>query len=381
MKKLLSFFTIGGLIASSVTNTIACGSKTSEPLAWKQYVLPSLQEAQMNFPPVKINNLWYLSTFQGLYQSTDGVTWEQQNDTDSFGNAHLVSPILHYLNNDQKTYTYFTATKTKGLWTSPNGSDWTQVNASGTATNLPNNTNIEFPPVKLGNVYYLGTEGQGLWTSSDGQNWTQNTAIPQNANINYLPKKLKNNTFYVGTKNDGLWYSTPGVGWTQVNASGTATNLPNTANIYSHPNEIGTTYYVGTIGDGLWTSKDGIDWTQNKSIPATANIRWFPTKIGNIYYLGTETQGLWTSKDGLTWNRADAQGIPTTTKVYFHPVKINNIYFLGTWGSGLYQSTDGVHWSQNTKVPKAAQIYSYPDRIQNVYYLPTRGLGLWQAVV
>lgn len=340
MKKLLSILTVSAFIASSATNTIACGDKTKSPLKWQQYILPKLQEAQISFPPVKINNLWYLSTFQGLYQSTDGVTWEQQNDTVSFGDAHLVSPILHYFNNDHDTYTYFAATKTKGLWISPNGSDWTQVNASGTATNLPKNTNIEFPPVKLGNTYYLGTEGQGLWTSNDGQNWTQNTTIPQNANINYLPKKLKNNTFYVGTKNNSLWYSTPGVGWTQINSAAISTNLPNTADIYSHPNEINNTFYVGTIQNGLWTSKDGV-----------------------------------------TWNHVDAQGIPTTTKVYFHPIKINNTYFLGTWGNGLYQSNDGIHWTQNNIVPKNVRIYSYPTHIGNVYYLPTRGLGLWQAVM
>ena len=89
MKKLLSFLTVSSLIASSATNTIACGNKNSEPLIWQQYSLPSLKQAQINFPPIKIGDFWYLSTFQGLYTSTDGHTWEQQNDSDSFGNAHF----------------------------------------------------------------------------------------------------------------------------------------------------------------------------------------------------------------------------------------------------------------------------------------------------
>ena len=123
--------------------------------------------------------------------------------------------------------------------------------------------------------------GHGLWTSTDGINWNQNN-IPyalKTANIYYLPKKLKNDTFYVGTRDRGLWYSTPGVGWTQVNASGKANNLPNDADISSHPNEINNTFYVGTADNGLWTSKNGIDWTQVKVFPRMLMCTDFRLKL------------------------------------------------------------------------------------------------------
>ena len=207
MKTIVNLLAGITLLASSVAPVVGYNKKSdfniglvnqklnSNSLNWQHCSLPSLKQGDINYSPVKINNVWFLSTRSGLYTSTDGINWTKENTP--FNN--VASPILHYLNNDQKGYTYFAATFSQGLWTSSDGFSWTQAHG------LPPTTDIQFPPVKLGNTYYLGTLGHGLWTSSDGINWNQNN-IPhalKTANIYYLPKKLKNDTFYVGQETEG----------------------------------------------------------------------------------------------------------------------------------------------------------------------------------
>ena len=60
--------------------------------------------------PVKIGNIWFLSTKNGLYTSLDGINWIQ--------NPSIPTSAI--------------------LWKSP---------------------------VQIGSINYLGTYGQGLWTS------------------------------------------------------------------------------------------------------------------------------------------------------------------------------------------------------------------------
>lgn len=80
----------------------------------------------------------------------------------------------------------------------------TQVNASATPGNLPNNSAILAPPVKLGATYYVGTDGNGLWSSTDGLNWSRALGIVNNAAFDHPPTEF-NGTYYVGANNAGLW--------------------------------------------------------------------------------------------------------------------------------------------------------------------------------
>ena len=91
----------------------------------------------------------------------------------------------------------------EGLWTSTDGVTWNHDHAQG----IPNTTKIQFFPTKIGDVYYLGTWGSGLYTSTDGTHWTQNKKVPQSADI-YSNVGLVGGIYYLPTIGDGLWYTT-----------------------------------------------------------------------------------------------------------------------------------------------------------------------------
>ena len=227
----------------SSTQTITVNFKVDN--TWTQ--IPNIPAtAEINYPPAKINDVDYVGTYgDGLWRSTDGLTW-------------------------------------------------TKVNADATVGNIPADAELYDAPVEINNMLYAATYGQGLWTSTNGTTWNRADAvgIPTTAKLPSPVQKL-GNAYYVSSNGSGLYRSTDGINWTQVNASATPGNLPNNSAILAPPVKLGATYYVGTDGNGLWSSTDGLNWSRALGIVNNAAFDHPPTEFNGTYYVGANNAGLW----------------------------------------------------------------------------------------
>ena len=116
-------------------------------------------DASIISSPVKINNIYYLSTFgSGLYTSTDGINWNRDHA------RGIQASVKSDLTPVKIGRVYYLGTE-EGLYTSNNGTIWNRHYADG----IPTSVSISEDPVKIGAIYYVGTNGYG---SSKGGLWT-----------------------------------------------------------------------------------------------------------------------------------------------------------------------------------------------------------------
>ena len=116
--------------------------------------------ARMNFPPKKINGIYYAATVgNGLWRSSDGTTWKQVNDIPIDAKItyppELINGILYV--GIIGLGSFGTISDGDGLWTSTNGTTWTQVTA------FSSRAEFYSPLTKIDETYYIATLGNGLW--------------------------------------------------------------------------------------------------------------------------------------------------------------------------------------------------------------------------
>ena len=316
------------------------------------------------------NNVVYVETDSGLYESTDnGITFKQNKSI----------PTHTYI---ESIYAYnkvvYIGTFINGLYESTDNGKTFKQN-----TSIPKNAEIEDIQA-FNNIIYVGTSENGLWESTDkGKTFAQNISVPFNDYIESI--YAYSNVIYAVENNGGLLESIDN-GQTFKPYASFFDNWINIDSIYAY---LGVVYVIADdVGSGdtyIYESIDnGRNFIQNKSIKY---IELDPPKFiygyNNTVFCATLSGGVYESTDnGKTFKQN--KSIPTHTdieSIYAY----KGIVYLGiqtyeTEKDLIYESNDnGKTFTQNTSIPthdvfgKYPWIYAY----KNVVYVGT-GQGLYE---
>lgn len=162
-----------------------------------------------------------------------------------------------------------TAGVTNDVWTSTDGTNWTQVTQTHPFTAEAFGSNAVFN----GQMYVIGgslpSTSNEVWRTSDGANWTQAVA---SGSATFSPRGNQGTAVYQGklwvvggyttvAMND-VYSSADGANWTQVSAS---SNLPARyiCGLLTYNNALWAIGGIGNSGslNDVWTSTDGAHWT------------------------------------------------------------------------------------------------------------------------
>jgi alpha-tubulin suppressor-like RCC1 family protein len=176
------------------------------------------------------------------------------------------------------------------VWSSADGSTWTQATASAAWPVRNNATGTVF----AGKLWLLGgfsyttmTAYHDAWNSSDGITWTQVTSsagYPSNMNSDAKPVALEfNNQLVMLTANSDLW-STPGEVWSSPDGN-TWTKLTDqapwskrySAAVFDNKLVVlGGLDKTGSLTNAVWESVDGVNWIQ--TAPQADTAHWTARK-------------------------------------------------------------------------------------------------------
>lgn len=212
------------------------------------------------------------------------------------------------------------------VWTSTNGSTWTQVTTVGNIFTPRNGHQVVVFDNKMWVIGGFTPNGRSneVWSSSDGASWTQATTSGIFSARADHAAVVFNNMIYVVGGSDGsmlndVYRSSNGSTWTQVTTSGNlfTPRQAHTLTVFNGK----MTLIAGADLDGdqllryrndIWTSTDGATWTETS---VTGNLfveRWIHGTIvhdGHLWVIGGDDDSgnryndVWTSPDGATWTQ------------------------------------------------------------------------------
>ena len=303
-----------------------------------------------------------------VWSSADGVTWRSENAA-PFGPRRQVSTLTY----NNRLYvlggffnTWNSTTLYSDVWSTADGSNWTQDLASGPYGGRAHGYLLTFRNRVwlIGGMDRLRPKNES-WSTTNLVNWTfEHTSA---AFSPAHPGKLipfNGRLWMLGEGMDGkfqAWSSADGDDWTQ--SPGAAVVGPrNQFTVAVHNNRLWV--QGGFLGNepfdrvnDVWSTDDGEDWTQ-----ATANADFEP-RVGNamfamndkLFVMGGYVPGagqradVWSSTDGVTWQREIQFATPGD--IYEHQVVVFNgrawllggVNVNGTDGS-IWSSADGITW-------------------------------------
>ena len=215
------------------------------------------------------------------------------------------------------------------VWSSTDGSTWTQVNTTGNIFSGRNGHQVVVFNSKIWVIGGFTANGRSneVWSSSNGTTWTQETTSGIFSARADHTAVVFNNMIYVvggsdGTMLNDVYRSSNGTAWSQVSTSGNlfTPRQAHTLNVFN-----GQMILVGGAdldGDQLlrfrndiWTSTDGATWTE---VSVSGNLfveRWIHGSIvhnGLLWIIGGDDDSgnrfndVWTSPDGANWTQQNA---------------------------------------------------------------------------
>ncbi len=211
-----------------------------------------------------------------------------------------------------------TALFTAGVWTSPDGREWTGAPESPTfhGAAMAGVTELNGLLVAVGNASTIEATTAAVWTSHDGLSWNRIEGGPAFENgqmIDVVPggPGLVAVGSDPGSDASVVWTSPDGVSWTRV---------PHQPALDHSFMWAVTTGGPGLVAGGwrrnpepvaaIWTSADGITWTLAPDPPGGAGfqIRALLNVDGRLVAAGDLVAGgqaaVWTSGDGVNWRRS-----------------------------------------------------------------------------
>jgi len=289
-----------------------------------------------------------------VYFSTDGITWNDQEDITTSANMYGVAygNSLYIIvgtngtiltSSDKITWTSRTSGTTEALYNVLwSGSQFVIVGTTGTI--LTSSDGINWTPrtsgtseylwgINWNGTQYVATGGTGtILSSSDAITWASQTSGISNGLLGIY----WTGTQYLVSGNSGtILTSSDGITWT-TRTSGTSQDLYQIA--YD-----GSIYVAVGTNRAIFTSTDGIAWT-NRTSSSTASAN----NITNVIHNGTlfvaigQNNTVLTSLDGKTWRSDDF----TLLNVIYD----GSDYLAVGFNGQLLSSSDGQTWQQkNTR--------------------------------
>ncbi|HUO58280.1 MAG TPA: protease pro-enzyme activation domain-containing protein [bacterium] len=349
-------YSSGGSVLSDVWNS-------SDGVTWNQVTSSPVFGHRTDFGLVVYNNkMWLIGGASTLtpndakndvWYTTDGVNWCQATASAAFtprtGLGAVVLNNQIYVLGGQAAYTYPPACNSNGafgdVWTSTDGVNWTQVTPSAA---FP--AGAGYNSVVCGNAMWV-LSGNGVWVSTNGSNWIQ-TNYATAFNAAGAPKPI--------SFNNGVWMERPvGSNWVWNSA---CCQVP-TPTPTIDPTPTATLAVCAT-------GQPGNSWTQTGTLPPSVitgltafdagngPLLW---QFGSYTVMGAPTGGVWYSSTGSAWTQAPQNSSQTslfaatssTRGDYGTAVFNGKIFVIGGQISGgtqsdIWYSSDAVNWNKVT---------------------------------
>ena len=203
------------------------------------------------------------------------------------------------------------------VWSSTDGTGWTNANASGHWSARWGHTAVVFN----GKMWVLGGNGEGesnndVWWSSNGARWTNANASRHWAARDVHTMVVFDDKMWVlggfvgiNRLND-VWWSDDGATWTNANASSHWSARQSHAAVVFDNKMWVLGGYDGSSKNDVWWSVDGSSWTN-----ANASSHWSARSLhaavvfdGKMWVLGgqdgsSRLNDVWWSVDGASWTK------------------------------------------------------------------------------
>jgi hypothetical protein len=343
------------------------------------------------------------STGQGpmTYQSTTGASnsWSAIGGFGVFGNTNLNKIV--YLNSQ-----FIVLTSSSDIFTSSNGTSWSNIRNSMTVTNPDNTTAAVGYSNYFNDVYYK--EGTYYWVGFSNYNGGAYGAIFTSTNLTALTLQanpvniVANKSYYLNgkhyiagnegfaTSSNGTAYAFPygsynslayngstyvGVGAISALSGGVFTSSTFDSNTWTNKTPVGQRPLYGVVHDGnkfvavgdktVISSTDGNTWT---SIATPSELYTCLAYGDSKYVVGGYASDysayfLKYSSDGITWTTANSDNFS-----YFKVRQVNGVFFaLGLnndypASSGIIMSSsNGITWTNVTPTGLAFNVYTFND--------------------
>ena len=239
------------------------------------------------------------------------------------------------------------------------GAAWTQAkpndNAGWSARNL--HSSIVFK----NKIWVLGgntsSHKRDVWSSSNGTSWTEVTdSADWTARRLHTSVVFKNKMWLIGgstphPNEDDVWSSSNGSDWEQATADAAwQVRIGHSSVVFD--NKI---WVLGGLDAGyfrdIWSSIDGSDWSRATNNPGW-DARAYHTSVvfdNKIWVLGgydsSNKNDVWFSDDGTDWEQATASADWSARSYHTSVVFDNKIWVLG--GSSTNNSNNDVWFSEN----------------------------------
>jgi hypothetical protein len=247
------------------------------------------------------NTMWLIGGYNtannylnDVWSSTDGASWTNVLPNLTGGSS---TQFLGRVNHTSLVYNNamwviggangLTTGNLNDVWTSTNGSTWTQK-ASAASANIFPARNSHTSVVFNNTMWVIGGFGtpspyflNDVWASTDGANWYEATAgAAFSARQGHASLVFNNAMWVIGGQSNSsylndVWTSTNGVNWTQVlaySAGGSATQFTPrnyfASFVYNNAMWVVGGSANGAVADDVWYSTNGVTWTE--ATPAAA---------------------------------------------------------------------------------------------------------------
>ncbi|HXL73526.1 MAG TPA: hypothetical protein VN963_07885 [bacterium] len=215
-----------------------------------------------------------------VWSSTDGVNWTPVLGNNPPGTTQFSPRSDHtsvVFNNAMWVIGGdATGAYSPDLWSSTNGSTWTQAAPGAHFSGRYDHTSL----VYNGAMWVIGGISSGgflndVWSSPDGVNWTNvltNNSAPgtnQFSQRDILTSLVFNNTMWViggwngSTYFGDVWYSTNGLNWYEATASAPfGGRIGMTSFVYNGAMWVTGGYNGSVYLNDVWYSTNGVNWTE-----------------------------------------------------------------------------------------------------------------------
>lgn len=332
-----NFIVVGGNTISSIIATSPDGINWTQSYVNYNSVIRDIAYYNSKYVAVGSNGL--------IIYSTDLINWTQS--------SYFVQ--INTYNSIQVINNLFFISTNNNIFSSTDGNIWTTIV-------IPQTSNAG--SISYGGGYYVVVNGSIAVYSSNLTTWTLSTGFNTTATLISL---LYSGNKFIAVINDGsvsnnygsgqikIYYSTNGLSWSQSTIS-TSSSISNilmdsaSSSLYFNGTKFflgvySATTYSGGGGTGQYlTSSDGINWTLNKDGSLT-NFYSFVTLLGITTGFGYPASVI---LDGSTRNVIAENGswkfVPNKNTVYMSTLAYGSNTFITTTGYEALISTDAFEW-------------------------------------
>jgi hypothetical protein len=247
----------GTIFVAAMRHTTSAASST-DGVTWTARSVNAIEWNNIKFG----NSIYVLigransSSATNIYNtSADGLTWTSRT-----------LPVSGYWNNLVFGNGMFVLAGSTGLYTSTNGTTWTQRSA------------LNFSRVAAGGGYFVAFSGSTCYTSTNGTSWTQRETLTGS-----VGSCVWGNGVFIGQINSDIISSIDGVTWGRyINALPIVPNVSFGSFYFGNGVFVAVGFISGSTTNAIAISRNGIAWTQHT---LSQSAVWYGSAFGSAKFV------------------------------------------------------------------------------------------------